>query len=268
MEWCPGCGAVQWEPGTCEACHGTYLSGQLDFLDLYEAYATPLQRFVRRLADDRGLPESALDTEGVVHDTFVVLLSGSGQPIRNPAAWLFTVARNQVSKAAAAQRRIVSGDAADHMHYGRMTYGRPVWATIESPLADAEDIRAAREVMHAIAGLPSHQRIATYLRQVEGWSLAEIGEYLDCAAATAGVHIHRGTTKVRDLVAPAINRPPYPMAPPPRRRSSAALAPALVGALAFLAAGLALGLGAPWWLAAVLVAAAAILAIAVVGVRR
>jgi hypothetical protein len=42
--------------------------------------------------------QSLVDTDGVVRDTFVALLSASGQPVRNPGAWLFTVARNQVSK--------------------------------------------------------------------------------------------------------------------------------------------------------------------------
>ena len=195
MKWCVDCGAVQSGARSCQACGGGYRFGPLGFKDLYEAYADPLRRFVRRLAADRGLPESLVDTDGVVHDTFVVLLSGSGQPIRNPAAWLFTVARHQVSKAAAAQRRIAPGDPADHVHDGATA-----WATLAAPPADAEDIRAAREVMHAIAGLPDHQRIATYLGQVQGWSLAEIGTYLDCAASTAGVHISRGTTKVRSSV--------------------------------------------------------------------
>ena len=137
--------------------------------------------------------------------------------------------------------------------------GGTAWATIASQPADAGDVRAAREVMHAIAGLPDHQRIATYLRQVEGWTLAEIGEYLDCAAATAGVHIHRGTAKVRDSVAPRPMPSPYPMA---RRRNFAA--PGLLAAMVALGTGLVLVLGAPWWLVvAVLVAAAAVLAIAV-----
>ena len=195
MKWCMDCGAVQSGPRSCQACGGGYQFDALGFRDLYEAYADPLRRFVRRLAADRGLPESLADTNGVVHDTFVVLLSGSGQPIRNPAAWLFTVARNQVNKAAAAQRRVAPGDPADHVHDGATA-----WATLASPPADAEDIRAAREVMDAIAGLPDNQRIATYLDQVQGWSLAEIGAYLDCAASTAGVHISRGTTKVRSSV--------------------------------------------------------------------
>lgn len=196
IRWCPDCGTVRSGAWTCGECGGSRRLEELGFSDLYEAYAGPLRRFVRRLAADRGLPESLLDTDGVVHDTFVVLLSGSGQTVRNPGAWLFTVARNLVSKAAVAQRRTAPGDPADHLDEAPA-----VWAALASPQAAAEDIRAAREVMRAIAGLPDHQRIATYLRQVQGWSLAEIGSYLDCAASTAGVHISRGTTKVRATLA-------------------------------------------------------------------
>jgi RNA polymerase sigma factor (sigma-70 family) len=195
LMWCLACGAVQQEAGNCTACGDWQQAVALDFGDLYKSYAVPLRRFVRRVAADRGLPESLVDTEGVVHDTFAVLLSGSGQPIRNPAAWLFTVARNQVGKAAAAQSRTAAGDPADHLSDGSAT-----WASVAPP-ADAEDIRAARAVMQAIAGLPGHQAIATYLRQIEGWSLTEFGAYINCTASTAGVHVHRGTVKVRLLEA-------------------------------------------------------------------
>jgi RNA polymerase sigma factor (sigma-70 family) len=196
MKWCLACGAVQWGASSCDACGHTYRAGALGFGDLYKSYARQLRRFVRRVAADRGLPESLVDTEGVVHDTFAVLLSGYGQPVRNPAAWLFTVARNQVSEAAAAQHRTAPGDPAGYWDDDGI-----VWLSTAATAADAEDVRAAREVMQAIAGLPDHQRIATYLRQVQGWSLAEIGAYLGCAASTAGVHISRGTTKVRSSLA-------------------------------------------------------------------
>jgi RNA polymerase sigma factor (sigma-70 family) len=200
MKWCLNCGAVQSGTRTCGGCGGRHQLDPLAFTDLYKAYADPLRRFVRRLAADRGLPESQVDTEGVVHDTFAILLSGSRLPIRNPAAWLFTVARNQVSKATAARRRIAPGDPADHLRDGSAA-----WASVASP-ADAEDISTVREVMNAIAWLPDHQRIATYLHQVEGWSLAEIGAYLNCAASTAGVHISRGTVKVRSALSTKSHR--------------------------------------------------------------
>jgi DNA-directed RNA polymerase specialized sigma24 family protein len=292
MRWCPDCGAVQPGATNCYACGALYQgAGPLGFEDLYAAYADPLGRFVRRLAAERGLPESLVDAEGVVHDTFVVLLSGSGQPIRSPAAWLFAVARNQLSKAAAAQRRIAPGDPADHLHHGGAA-----WTTLTTPPADAEDIRAAREVMHAIAKLPSHQKIATYLHQVQGWSLAETGAYLDCAATTAGVHSSRGTARVRsDLSGPfglqvgdgnyiTFNyggyspgtygdHPPWPLLPGPpvpwrrtRRRTALMAAVGLVGLLLATAAAHALGMS--WWLAAVTAAAAGVASLSAVAVVR
>jgi hypothetical protein len=193
------------------------------------------------------------------------------------------VARNQVSKAAAAQRRIAPGDPADHLRDGG-----GAWATLVSAPADAEDVRAAREVMHAIAGLPDHQRIATYLRQVQGWSLAEIGAYLNCAASTAGVHISRGTAKVRsdDVVHLHLHQTKvddgyvmsllhqtkvddgYVMSllrRRPRRRPALAAAGTLAAAL--LAGAAARALGMPWWLAAVTAAAAGVLALSARAVR-
>ena len=249
MRWCTDCGAVQLWAVSCQVCGGTDRIGTLGFEDLYEAYAGPLRRFVRRLAADRGIPESLADTDGVVHDTFTVLLSGSGQPIRNPGAWLFTVARNQLGKAAAAQRRTAPGDPADHLDDGP-----GAWATLASPSADAEDIRAAREVMHAIAGLPDHQRIATYLRQVQGWSLAEIGAYLNCAASTAGVHISRGTRKVRLSFSANGETPPDPDGPLFDLRAVVTLLAGAPAAVAAAVAAAVLGFG---WTAAVLAAGAA-----------
>jgi hypothetical protein len=185
------------------------------------------------------------------------------------------VARNQVNKAATARPLFAPGDLAGHVRDGSAA-----WASL-APRADAEDIRAARAVMRAIAGLPDHQRIATYLRQVEGWTLAEIGEYLNCAAATAGVHIHRGTTRVRVLEAidrrarwtpnpPGYGGPIGPAGPAGpgefsplvkaertrRRMASLAILAAILAAAAAL--GIAAGylLGMPPWLAAATVLAA------------
>lgn len=55
-----------------QACGGWYESGWLFFEVLYEAYAGPLRRFVRRLAANRGIAESLVDTDRIVHDTFVI----------------------------------------------------------------------------------------------------------------------------------------------------------------------------------------------------
>ncbi len=274
LTWCEACGAVQWGLGSrsCKACGERNQFDSLVFEDIYAAYAGPLRRFVRRLAADRGIPESVVDTEGVVQDTFVILLRGANRPIRNPAAWLFTVARNMVTKAAAAQSRIAPGEPADHLDDGAAT-----WATLATPWADAEDIRAAREVMHEIAGLPGHQKVATYLRHVQGWSLVEIGGYLDCAASTAGVHIFRGTATVRSRLseAPDVLHRYIPktvrLARKREARRSAAWAAAgiLVAAAAAggTAAAAARALGMPWRAEATEAVIAAILVLSVPAVR-
>lgn len=55
----------------------------------------------------------------------------------------------------------------------------------------------ASGIVEAILALPTNQRIATYLCRVEGWKAAEIAEFLGIKRATAYVHIHEGTLKVR-----------------------------------------------------------------------
>jgi RNA polymerase sigma factor (sigma-70 family) len=156
----------------------------------YRAYSRPLLAFVRRCAAERGLPEDQLGAEDVVNEAFEQMLLARG-PISNPPAWLFTVARRIVARVHAEQGR-AHGDPGDHLsRQGVSTQ----WTSL-APRAGTEDIIAARAVMNAIAALPGRQRTATYLRQVQGWSLAEIGDYLGCKPATAGVHVHRGTVVV------------------------------------------------------------------------
>lgn len=163
----------------------------------YRSYAEPLRRFVRRVAADRGLSESLVDAEGVVHETFLSML-GSCDRIEAPGAWLFTVARRLVGKIAAQhQHRRADGDPQELAHSGAAR-----WTSLV-PSAGIEETAEARRVLESIAELSDRQKIAVYLRHIEGWSTAEIGDYLDCAPATASVHIHRGTQRVRADSEPA-----------------------------------------------------------------
>jgi RNA polymerase sigma factor (sigma-70 family) len=255
VRWCLDCGAVQAGAGSdCQACGSWYEAGCLYFEELYKSYVGPLQRFVRRLAADWEIPESQADTDGIVQETFEVLLSGSGQPIRNPGAWLFTVARNKLRRLAAAQAQAASGDSA-----GYVDTSTAAWTSL-APAASTEDIRVAREIVQEIAGLPGHQKIATYLRQVQGWSLAEIGAYLNCAASTAGVHISRGTGKVRSSLFP--ERTAYCRSPRGHVYGKTVAYRVYPGWMDWtllvataagmpLAAAVAHRLGMPWWQAAV-----------------
>jgi RNA polymerase sigma factor (sigma-70 family) len=235
-DMCRDCGAV------CEA--------GIDAL--YRAYSGQLLRFVRQCAAERRLPESQLDAEGVVQETFEQLLRDPGA-ISHPLPWLYTVARRHVARIHGGQRRHAHRDPG-RLVDGASTDARwnslspPVGWTSLAPRALLEDVIAARAVMDAIADLPDRQRAATYLRQVEGWSLKEIGSYLSCAAATAGVHVHRGTRAIAERQQSADLRGPLPAQPTPAP-AHAGDWPMAVAALLLtgMGAGLLYRSGAPLW---------------------
>ena len=211
---------------------------------LYREYSAPLLRFVHRCGAERGLPESQLDAEGVVHETFEQMLRYPG-PISHPPAWLYAVARRRVARIHHGQRRHAPHDPA---HLIGEASADVRWTSLAAR-APAEDVMTARAVMNAIADLPDHQRTATYLRQVEGWSLSEIGDYLSCASATAGVHVHRGTRAVAFSIGQVTDKT-HGVAP---ARASAAPAMGCGAVIALLlvmavAAGLLYWFGAPLWL--------------------
>jgi RNA polymerase sigma factor (sigma-70 family) len=131
-----------------------------------------------------------VDAEGVVHEAFMTMLV-SRTPIHNPPAWLFTVARRLVGKIAAQRERVIDGNPAELVDISTVR-----WSSL-APQASAEDVSEVRRAFDGIARLSEHQKAAVYLRHVQGWTHAEIGEYLQCATATAGVHVHRGTTRLQ-----------------------------------------------------------------------
>ncbi len=162
-----------------------------DLVDrLYRAYAKPLRGYVGRVAASRGLSESLVDTEGVVHEAFVAML-GTRTTIEDPPAWLFTVARRLISKIAAQHKNRAEGEPQDLLHTNVTQ-----WTSL-TVQASTEDVAEAREVLARIAELPDRQKIAVYLRNVQGWSAAELSDYLKCAPATANVHSHRGRQRIR-----------------------------------------------------------------------
>ncbi len=71
---------------------------------------------------------------------------------------------------------------------------QPVGSIPEDVLLSAE---ARARVLEAIAELPPQQRAVITLRDVEGWSSAEVREALDLSESNQRVLLHRARSKVR-----------------------------------------------------------------------
>ncbi|MEV0879122.1 sigma factor-like helix-turn-helix DNA-binding protein [Micromonospora echinofusca] len=65
---------------------------------------------------------------------------------------------------------------------------------------DAAPRTGAADVIDAIAELPHRQRTVTYLRHVQGWTVQEVADLLDCAPGTVWAHTNHGVVGVRRRV--------------------------------------------------------------------
>ncbi|MDG4751608.1 RNA polymerase sigma factor [Micromonospora sp. WMMD718] len=167
---------------------------RLTYEQAYAEHREPLVRFTRRLAVRYGLPDPHRDAEDIVQAAFEEALP-QWSSLDSPVRWLYTVARRKVTKAASqAARRGVLRDGIDLDLI--KTRG---WTSVAlRPVPD--DSILARQVMDAIAELPHRQRTVTYLRHVQGWTVQEVADLLDCAPGTVWAHTNHGVVVVRQRV--------------------------------------------------------------------
>lgn len=167
----------------------------LPFPQVYAEHREPLIRFTCRLAARYGLPDPRRDAEDIVQTTFEDALR-CWSKVSHAPAWLYTVARRKVRK--------VAGEAARH---GVPTDGHVLDSTESRGWTSmalrptAEDTILARQVMDSIADLPDRQRMVTYLRHVQGWTVREVADLLDCAPGTVWAHTNHGVMTLRSGVA-------------------------------------------------------------------
>lgn len=157
--------------------------------DAYREHAGRLVSFVRRQMGIHRLSDAQLDVEGVVHEAFAAAIP-RWKTIDDPAAYLFTVVRNMIGRAAprAAQVRAVEVVALDQ--------AAAVYVSTLAPRADPEDVHLAREVVTEMGRLPAQQSKAMYLRHVQGWTYGEIADLLGCTSGAVGAHISKGKAKI------------------------------------------------------------------------
>lgn len=140
---------------------------------LYRRHARGLTAAVVRILG------RAADADDVVQDSFVIAFERLGS-LRNPEAfrgWLARIAINEARRRLRRQRVL-----------SRLGLDRGIDdATFDALAVDGTrpDLRAElRELDRILAKLPIEQRVTWLLHRVEGWSLAETAEALDCSSAT------------------------------------------------------------------------------------
>ncbi|MFB8406532.1 RNA polymerase sigma factor [Streptomyces sp. NPDC055912] len=188
-------------PLTCPICQNAYCSYlgrpyaafSAEIEATYREYYSPLLNFIGRQARKYDIAESQVDQEGVVQYAFELAIRHWGD-LRDPRAWLFTVA-DRVLKRNAFNRR--TRQSWYELHHDVERYEESRWSTFTSR-ANAGQILSAAGAFEAMADLPERQRVATYLHHVHGLTQAEIADLLGCKPSTVGVHIHRGVEKIRE----------------------------------------------------------------------
>jgi RNA polymerase sigma-70 factor (ECF subfamily) len=156
--------------------------------------------------------------EEVVQEVWVVALTGIGGfsgevPI---GAWLSGICANKARTRGTRDERFVSLDAMEETgplpapghflrdgHWAEQFGG---WETL-TPERIAGDRQLLARMSEALDALPTAQRAAIWLRDVEGLDAPAICEALAISDANLRVLLHRGRTKLRDAAALLMESP-------------------------------------------------------------
>ena len=162
-----------------------------------------------------GNPEEA---EDLVQETFLQAWRKWDQfeGRSNPATWLYTIASRICQrlhrKRSGEPDRLDSLDAPDFYSEALL----PVVPEENDPLA-VEIQREGRErVEAAIVSLPQDFRMPLVLKEIVGFSLAEVAAILDLKEATVKTRVHRARLRVRDALEEVL--PHRPGSPSPLSR--------------------------------------------------
>jgi len=157
--------------------------------------------------------------EEAVQETWIAVVRGidSFEGRSSLKTWAFRILINVAMRSGARERRSMPFSAlaqsedtgepsvdpdrflpADHdLFPGHWAVAPTRWPTPEEGLLAGE----TREVITtAIAGLPKAQRTVISLRDVEGWSSAEVCEALEISAGNQRILLHRARSRVRSAI--------------------------------------------------------------------
>lgn len=162
---------------------------------LASALRPKLHRYCARMTG------SAIDGEDVVQDALVKAIEGraAAGELAHPEAWLFRIAHNTALDFL--RRRGRRGEVG-------LDEGLDL---IVDPVAAADDREIARAGLHHFMHLPPAQRSSVILMDVLGYSLAEIAAMTETGIPAVKAALHRGRTRLRQLLQQADEIPPPAM---------------------------------------------------------
>jgi RNA polymerase sigma-70 factor (ECF subfamily) len=161
----------------------------------------------------RGYVPSGAVAEEVVQDAWVGVLRGIGSfECRSSfRTWLFRILVNRAISAGVRERRSIPVDDMGPVVDASSFDAGGSWRVPPEPWADQVDdkviaAKIAARILAAIDELPLQQRAVVTLRDVRGMSSGEVCAVLDISAGNLRVLLHRGRSKLRQVIASEFGR--------------------------------------------------------------
>ena len=213
--------ALAWGEDDTSLVQALRTGNEAAFVDLVDRYHAGLVRLAMLYVHDRAVAED------VAQETWVGVLGGLGrfEGRSSLKTWLFRILVNCARTRAVRERRSVPFSAAwdatsepfepavapeRFRGPGEQYWGG--WVSFPSSWGDAPEERAlsreARgEIQAAIDRLPPSQREVVLLRDVQGWTAAEVCDALHVSESNQRVLLHRGRSKVRQALETYLAQP-------------------------------------------------------------
>jgi RNA polymerase sigma-70 factor, ECF subfamily len=161
----------------------------------------------------RGYVPSGAVAEEVVQDAWVGVLRGIGRFERRSSfrTWLFRILVNRAISAGARERRSIPVDDMGPVVDASLFDAGGSWRVPPEPWADQVDdkiiaAKIAARILAAIDELPLQQRAVVTLRDVQGLSSGEVCAVLDISDGNLRVLLHRGRSKLRQIIGSEFGR--------------------------------------------------------------
>lgn len=162
----------------------------------------------------RGYVPSNAVAQEVVQDAWLGVLRGIDRFERRSSfrTWLFRILINRAISTGAKERRTVPVEDMGPVVDASWFDAGGAWRVPPKPWADQVDDKAiaakiAARILTAIDELPLQQREVVSLRDVQGLSSDQVCAILDISQANQRVLLHRGRSKVRQVIGSEFGRP-------------------------------------------------------------